>query len=216
MSLNSFVQPGMPLSDILLLSWKKSAFDKTPLKFVPRGILNKLITKENVYKAMGVDKPYHDDQVLVEFIITEARCLFAIAVIIKLKPAELYKAMNLFRINHFGDKKLPIAEITGQQYMMNVLQGVQHQFEIMEGNSEPAKIWSCERIMNFQEKQGWFLAPILSTAESNQDFWDVTLPFIEKHGTFAEGSFGVVSKYEIHSDHFQDGARIVCNTFTAH
>ncbi|KAH6629798.1 hypothetical protein C7974DRAFT_472500 [Boeremia exigua] len=63
-------------------------------------------------------------------------------------------------------------------------------------------IWDKSFIYDFQEKQWEFLVPTISTEEMNNCYGNnVIMPFIAQHASFAEGSFGVVSKYEIHEDH---------------
>ena len=206
MALNTLISSGMGLSDMLEIRMKKSAFEKTPHRFLPQGALDRSISEVTIVNAMGLTQPTPVDHELVHFILTRAKRLFATATYIELKPRLLYKAMSLFCKNGFDDERLPIEEVTGEQYVKDEVNGVEHLLAKLEGpvQNEADRVWTFRKIFSFQQEQGRFLAPVLSTDEPNHDFWDLTLPFITKHASYAEGSFGVVNKYEIHGDHIQD------------
>ncbi|KAL1602449.1 hypothetical protein SLS60_005865 [Paraconiothyrium brasiliense] len=95
----------------------------------------------------------------------------------------------------FKEKKEELSRkaITGVQHILRSIEGLVH--------NEEDRIWTDGRIIEFQENQKHFCAPIFQGTEVNHDLFNVTVPFIEKYVTRAEGSFGVVSKYRIHHDH---------------
>jgi hypothetical protein len=119
--------------------------------------------------------------------------------------------MALFQKYSFDDNKLPIQAWSGDQFKDNPKKGILHLFVSMEGRWKNGygKIWTLRKIKGFQEHQWKFLAPVISTAEPNHNLGELTVPFIKKHAKFDEGSFGVVSKYEIHGDHIIDPSRPV-------
>jgi hypothetical protein len=205
MTLESMFTSGMRLSDILRLSMKKSEFDKTPYTFLPQGTLDTLITKATILHAMGVVPPTSEDDELAIYILTKAKRAFATAAYIELQPRTLYNAMVLFRDTGFTDERLPLEKLSGDILVKNELSWQQHPLVNLEEaeRSEAKKIWTFGRVHNFLEDQFKFLAPVISTARPDQDFGHLILPFVKKHAAQAEGSFGEVTKYEIHSDHIQ-------------
>lgn len=195
-------EDGEPLLDVLTGNTIKSAFEKTPHEFIPHGTIDREVTRASILEAMDVDEPSKEDEMLVTFILESAKKVFAIAVYIELKS--LYKAISLFEKSGFVDTKLPIRANTNP-YPKSA-KGPQHPFAAME---EPVKrdkdrIWTSGKLKMFQEYQWRFLAPVFSITESNHDLGENIVPFISKQLSFGEGSFGVVSKYEIHKDHIQD------------
>lgn len=206
MTSKSLSAPDMRLSDELRLHMTRSAFDKTPKDFLPEGALESIVTRTTVCAAMGLTEPTREDSELVDYILTKARKVFATAAYIGLGPKALYKAMVLFRWNEFEDGMLPLEDITREQLLSEV-----HPLFKVEGPvpNGAKRIWNFRRSHDFVQQQWKFLAPIISTAESFHDFQARTLPFVKKHATRAEGAFGVISKYEIHSDHIQHPAKQV-------
>lgn len=201
----------MRLSDLLRLRMEKSAFEKTPYNFLPQGALDSLITKKTIFRAMGITCATKSDSILAFYILTKAKRLFATAVYIGLPPRVLHKAMRLFLLHNFQDSKLPLEEMNGKQFLSNKKSGVQHPLIRMEGRRFGKEtIWTFPRVHAFLEEQFKFLAPVMSTRQPNHDFGNRILPFVKKHAAQAEGSFGLIYKYEIHPDHIQQAAGQVC------
>lgn len=74
----------------------KSKFEETPFKFLPRGELNRIITQETAKKAMCIDSPTSEEEHLLDYIIKDAKAVFAIAVFCKLEGSRIHEAMLLF------------------------------------------------------------------------------------------------------------------------
>lgn len=201
----------MELSYVLMYNMTNSKFDKTPLDFLPQGALDRIITKSAILGAIRATQPEEADTKLINFILTKAKRIFATAVFIELSPRALRRAMFLFQKEGFDDTHLPIEKWSGEEMMKKQMTGVHHPFVVMERPVEDGdeKVWTLRKIFDFQDHQGKFLAPVLSTTEPNHDLWDLTMPFVTKYASYAEGSFGVVSKYEIHDDHIKDPTRPV-------
>ncbi|KAF2683626.1 hypothetical protein K458DRAFT_304318 [Lentithecium fluviatile CBS 122367] len=187
------------LSDSLRTEMVQSSFDR--LQFLPRGALHRLVTRDSILAAMGINQPNEQDENLTEYIVKNAKAAFAIAVYIRV--SRLREALALFEKFGFSDANLPI-ERWSKDSINDKLNP--HPFVSMEGLSvkRNRRIWSWSRIYDFQEEQWKFLAPIISTAESFHDFDESIMPFINKHFDSREGAFSVVSQYEIHPDHFED------------
>ena len=156
--------------------------------------------------------PEEGDELLVKFILQEAKKLFAI--LVTTRHPKLQEAISLFQKHNFDDTKLPIKFWTGQMF-----NDAQHPFFEMQG-ARKKKVWDKSLIYDFQEKQWEFLAPVLSTEETYHCYGNhVIMPFVAQIASFAEGSFGVVSKYEIHEDHMvikdasQQITKPVCTAF---
>lgn len=208
MTLKSITTTGMKLSDVLRLSMKKSEFEKTPYTFLPQGALDSIITRVTILKAMGITEPTPGDCELATYILSRAKRTFAIAAYIELRPQTLHKAMVVFRHAYFTDEKLPLEEMSGEEFLENALSGLHHPLVKLEGpvRHKGKRIWSFRRVHAFLEEQFKFLAPVISTASPDLDFGNLILPFVKKHAAHAEGSFGMISRYEIHSDHIQYAA----------
>ena len=136
----------MRLSDVLRLSMKKSAFDKTPYIFLPQGALDSIITEATILIAMGVTKPTPEDCELAAYILTKAKRLFGTAAYVELRPKTLYKAMVLLRNTNFTDERLPLEEMTEENLLRDVMNGRKHPLVNLEGH-----VKSCaERIWTFR------------------------------------------------------------------
>ncbi|KAH8699354.1 hypothetical protein GQ44DRAFT_832153 [Phaeosphaeriaceae sp. PMI808] len=187
------------LSGSLRAEMVQSAFDGR--QFLPRGALDHLVTQQSVRVAMDIDQPTERNTILEEYIMSNARAVFAIAVYIRLP--RLCKALRLFLENDFGDANLPIDMWSGELIKSK---SKNHPFVAMERPSRRAtnRIWTWSRIYDFQEEQWKFIAPVISTSIATYDMGERIMPFIKKHANRREGSFAVVSQYEIHRDHFED------------
>lgn len=199
------------LSNTLITSMVKSSFEKTPHKFVPQKALDKIITRDSVLKAMKITRPTKEDDELVEFVLNKAKAIFATAADSEFKSKSLKKVMELFQKNNFDDRKLPIEKWSSDEFYDNPAKGIRHPFASMDKLTKNGygKMWTLRKIYEFQEAQSKFLVPIFSTAESNYDLGELTVPFVGKHTRHSEGAFGIVSKYEIHCDHIKDPSRPV-------
>ena len=192
----------------------ESRFGNRLDRFLPQGQLNRLITRDSILDAVEIeeDEVEEGDELLVKFVLQEAKKLFAI--LVTTRHPKLQEAISLFQKHNFDDTKLPIKFWTGQMF-----NDAQHPFFEMQGVRKK-KVWDKSLIYDFQEKQWEFLAPVLSTEETYHCYGNhVIMPFVAQIASFAEGSFGVVSKYEIHEDHMvikdasQQITKPVCTAF---
>jgi hypothetical protein len=177
----------------------QSRFGKSFGQFLPRGQLDRLVTRKSVLEAMDVEEGEveEEDETLVAFVLQRAKKLFAILVTIR--HTRLQDAISLFEKHNFDDSKLPIQVWTAAMFLDS-----QHPFFEMQGVAKKKRdrVWDKSFIYDFQDKQWEFLAPLISTEEMNNCYGNnVIMPFVAQHASFAEGSFGVVSKYEIHEEH---------------
>ena len=192
----------------------ESRFGNRLDRFLPQGQLNRLITRDSILDAVEIeeDEVEEGDELLVKFVLQEAKKLFAI--LVTTRHPKLQEAISLFQKHNFDDTKLPIKFWTGQMF-----NDAKHPFFEMQG-ARKKKVWDKSLIYDFQEKQWEFLAPVLSTEETYHCYGNhVIMPFVAQIASFAEGSFGVVSKYEIHEDHMvikdasQQITKPVCTAF---
>ncbi|KAF2234694.1 hypothetical protein EV356DRAFT_514837 [Viridothelium virens] len=191
------------LSDKLRGKLVESKFDKTPYEFVPQGAFDDIFSRVSIMEAMNITQ---SNDALVDFVYTRARKVFATMAYIEPKRKFLKMAMSWFFKNNFHDRKLPIDKWSGKKFRDNEAKGILHPFASMEDTveDEDDRFWTTTKIYDFQEAQFKFLAPVFSTDKPSHDLWNCTIPFEAKDVTYAEGSFGTVSKYTIHSDHVQD------------
>ncbi|KAI4961385.1 hypothetical protein J4E86_000413 [Alternaria arbusti] len=173
------------LRTLLSENFIKSAFEKTPHKFVPDGIIHELITEESISEALEIHARTRGDAELVEFIRMHAKKVFAI--FIYTRPTKLLAALNWWRKKDMNDRDLPIT--------------IQPEWK--------KQAWFAE----FCEHQWKFLAPVFSTARYNHNLEeDHILPFVSKESDSGRGSFGVVSQYTLHDKHL-DPALLDRSTF---
>ena len=203
------------LSTILREHSVKSPFGKRSDHFLPIGELHRLITRDSILAELEIEEENAGEaEGLIDFILRKARRLFAIVVYIRLPKVE--DAMLLFQENDFHDAQLPIEEWTKEVFESMFKENIEHPFIVMQGVLKRRKdyIWSRGYIYDFQKRQWEFLAPVISTEETNDCYnSNAILPFTTQYTNLAEGSFGVVSKYAIHPDHIFIGkgnAAIVC------
>jgi hypothetical protein len=212
---------GDPMSDKIMRCFRSSVFDRTTRDFAPKGSIDDVITRKSILMEMDVDDPTDDDELLVDNILEKAKKVFAIAVHIGLDGSNLRKAMASFKSNGFADKDLPISYTMRENAVnqpndhamdpSNTHQVVARSRSSASGTNIPASFdisrrpWNRGRIYNFFEAQWKFLAPVFSTDKFNHDLEPLCiLPFVSKDSDIDKGSFGQVSKFEIHPDHFVD------------
>jgi len=189
-----------------------SEFDKTPHGFVPQGTLDRIIMKDSILAAMEIDQPTREDDLLVDFILKRAKKVFAVSAFIELKS--LRRAMLLFKDAYFDDTNLPIKDTLSRPSETNPSNGnpyaasgaTQNILAFLEQSvTGKIKIWRPGKIFDFCKHQWKFLAPVFSTDKSNYYLEEAyIIPFVLKYADFGEGSFGQVSKYEIHPNHLKD------------
>ncbi|CAO2649036.1 Nn.00g099850.m01.CDS01 [Neocucurbitaria sp. VM-36] len=164
------------LRSLITKALEKSTFDKTPHKFVPEGIIDKLVTDLSVRESLRIANPTPEENELVEFIVLRAKKAFATTVSCKLNAN---RAMRWFKRNDIDDNDLPIKQQTD--------------------------LWkSSDWRSDFYDEQWKFFAPIFSTIEYSHDLEEAhILPFVAKSVDSGRGSFGVVSRYSVHKNHLK-------------
>ena len=191
------------LKDELRSKMVESLFDKTQTSFLPQGAFDTIISRERIKEAIR-----STDDALVDFICLKAPKLFAITAFRESRD-RLRAVMSCFFKNNFQDKDLPMEKWSNDRYLKTLAEDIEHPFASMEENmeenveDEDNRSWGYSNIYDLQRDQFKFLAPILSTDTPSQDTWGLIMPFIEKGVSYAEGSFGMISKYKIHPDHIQ-------------
>jgi hypothetical protein len=96
------------LREFLWESSIKSSFHFTPHRFIPEGVVDRLVTKE-VIRASLFSSPGQEK--IVEFVVTRARKAFAIAIYARL---DVNRVMRWFKRNNIDDKDLPIKTQTDE------------------------------------------------------------------------------------------------------
>lgn len=167
--------PALQLRPLIMDKLVKSAFEKTPLRFVPEGNIQDIITEEKIKISLKIGTPCsRRDGEMIEFIKTRAKKVFAI--VVYMKPSDSMAVMKSLKKKGIDDDSLPI---TNQQ-----------------------DLGKRDWVLEFFEKQWQFEAPVFSTTEYNHDLEEShILPFISKKVDSKRGSFGVVSQYVVHRNH---------------
>jgi hypothetical protein len=169
------------LRDMLYADLVKSKFDKTPHKFAPEGIVDKLITEEAVRDYLRITRP--EEQALIDFILLRAKKAFATMVMVSYTPEKVMKAIKWLENHGRDDENFPIVR-----------------------QSEWKKSWFQGE---FQEEHWKFFVPTFSTTKYNHDLEEAhILPFISETTDGGEGSFGVVTRYTIHRKHIIPVSRV--------
>jgi hypothetical protein len=154
---------------------KKSMFDKTPHKFVPEGIIDELVTERAIRKSLRITNSTPEEDELVTFVRLRAKKAFATTVYCK---SNTNRAMRWFQKNNIDDEDLPIKQKT--------------------------QLWATSWRSDFYEDQWKFFAPVFSTTQYSHDLEEAhILPFVGKSVDSGRGSFGVVSRYDVHGNHLE-------------
>lgn len=196
---------GESLADLLTNRSVQSRFDKTPHRFVPQDTVDKLITEISIRSAIfeECDQIDEEDEALIDYILQDAKRLFAITVLLRFKKVRTScNAMFLFKDKGFTDRNLPFEDLPSAD---NEHAGENEDTPPMDISSHKlgaiGKLWTEARVRTFCHEQWKLLAPVFSTDKDNHDLGIHTIPFIDTNNEASEGSFGFVRKYTIHPDH---------------
>ena len=172
--------PEYRLRETLKKNLVKSAFDKTNHPFVPEGVVDRLITREEVQRCLKISKTSAGTDESIEFVMTSAKKGFAIAIVAKI---DVKRAIGWLKTESLDDKKLPITK-------------------------PKSRSWSRGWRGDFCEHQWTFLAPVFDTTKLSHDFEEARiLPFVSTSTVTGKGSFGEVSKTVIHREHLRPVSR---------
>ena len=153
-----------------------STFATTPHKFIPEGLLDRLVNLEAVKHTLDIVQPSSKEQLLIDFILSRARRAFAVAVFARIKSVK--KAMSWFKTKDLDDTHLPIKIQT--------------------------RDWETGWRGDFYDQQWMFFAAVFLTTSSSHDFEEARiLPFTFMSLISDEGVFCEVSRAVIHKDHLK-------------
>lgn len=179
------------LQDRILKHYAKSKFDTQERDFLTEGSIDELITKESVWEELEVEQSSQDSEenILVEYILRDAKKVFAIVVIIDLDGANLREAMMKFQKNNFRDESLPV-----KREELSTL-------PCFSGTPWTKPV----RKQNFFREQWRFLAPVFSKTKFQLYLEpDCILPFVWRSYEVKEGTFSQVFEVRIHESHWKD------------
>jgi hypothetical protein len=227
---DSHLDSSEQLRNKLITSMVASEFEKTPIDFLPQQTFETLLTdlatnksykhgaEDVVLELLGKEPEIsdEDDRALARYILGGAKTLFLITFWIKPESSKLeqfHAAMASFRKNKFDDSKLPLEEWSGKRVASEL---DEHPFVQMEGQKNGC-LWTVSSIYRFQQDQWKFLAATISTAQTNHNFGQRTIPFISKHTRPGNGgAHGIVYRYGIHPAHFEDvQSSVICTIHMA-
>jgi hypothetical protein len=153
-------------------------FNNVQRKFVPEGVVQEVLQRQVVKKALGVEDPTAEHIELIDYIMDGAQKTFAVAVMAEINAN---RAMRWFKYNSMKDCDLPIREEQSEQ-------------------------WQDSWHFDFYNKQWEVFVPVFSTTRSSHDLEEAQIiPFVKKIREIGHGSFGVVSQYAIHKAHMDMG-----------
>ena len=190
-------------------------------KFLPQGNLNDLVTEDFIiwafYKSENHPSLTPSLQSVIGFILTKAKKIFAIFVLIGLKGPALYRLTVFLFERGICDDRLPFEESKLKEFhpsrkLEEDTRGMRLNQDVSEDET-----WTEDQVSNFVDQQWKFCSPAFSTLKENHDIdSQAILPFTEKHAcSAAEGAFGEVMKYKIHQSHL-DTCGLVSNSLSKH
>ncbi|KAL1868947.1 hypothetical protein Daus18300_005783 [Diaporthe australafricana] len=206
-------------------------------RFAPNGKIKGLIVSHDVRATLAKGLPSVHKEVgqdLFDYIVFEARNLFAICLEQNLEKHSLLKAMVLFKENSMSDDDLPLKRTelpppvtedghgddefddndwgeSSQKSLgtedTTVSSTLTKNFDSRLHEIDPdEEIWGFQRRRAFIETEQWvFLAPVFSTKDDNRDLEKASvLPFTTRGVENRGGGFGLVSEIEIQEGHIED------------
>lgn len=191
----------------------RSVFDHIQKEFLPRGVLDELITNEVVRRELAMDGTDYEKD-LVDYIINNAKKLFVVTLLTGMsterranQPSELELAMLFFAYGkpQINDSSLPI-----------LFDHTKTQPPFYNSKKKCRKPWDVAKISSFIRDQWVVRAPVFSpdTPELELDPGDM-FPVIYKRPGVESGAFGEVSRVTIHPDHHVNPIKNVGNATTA-
>lgn len=207
-----------PLCELIWSTLVGSEFDKTDRSFSPEGSIDKHITKASIITALWADssEPPVDD--LVDFILRDAKRVFAIAICSGLEDNKLRRAMEFFKSRNMTDKGLPFSKARweeraeGPSGLSGHVGSSPHSYGSVN-NAHYKDLWPKIKIDKFCKQQWAFCAPVFIIGKINHDFErDTVMPFTKKDTiSMAQGSFGSVFKCQVHTSHLKASENSVSN-----
>ncbi|OAG06763.1 HET-domain-containing protein [Paraphaeosphaeria sporulosa] len=174
--------------------------NQSDLQFIPMGVLDKLLDRATVGRALEQckDKLDIDIALLESFICNKARKIFAI-----LTWADSPQYIQQFFLHNFVDEQLPVRVECNDEdlydaisFRLGKIEIDQHPFNYHQ--------WTTRNVDLFCDNEQWpFLSPVLDGSQFRYDFHERTrMPFVdERHKSLKESFFSVVEQWRIHRDH---------------
>lgn len=180
------------LSSLLFSLLATTNFDKHARRFWPEGCLDSMMTKQGTQELISEALGIQLNDPIIKFIIGSAKKLLAIVVILEFRKP--LTAMKLFKEKSFSDSDLPLMD---------------SDFERLKDSSHGSTFWSDSRKSSFSDKQWEFVVPVIDLDNPSHK-WSFShiLPFVKKEEA-ASGSFGKVSRCEIHKAHLTSAQNTV-------
>jgi serine/threonine protein kinase len=217
---NNTTQPSS-LKTVINNAMVDSVFHRRPHKFMPEGKLDQqIITTSSIHStlyrcAKGPPEAVPDPvEKVIRFILGQAKKIFSISVLIRIRGTKLYALMVFLMDNQISDADLPFKE---ENLGFSLIPQPEKDTMLMWPNQEDI-IWTEDDISDFIDAQWKFCATVFSANRINHDIKpDAILPFIEKYPASAdEGAFGQVMKYKILDSHLDvNGLVLPCTKLVA-
>ncbi|KAI9162755.1 Cyclin-dependent kinase [Paramyrothecium foliicola] len=166
-----------------------SAFDDGGRKFLPRGSIDKLVTKVTIAQELQLatldwHTAYLD--IFATWVLTQAPRLFLIVLKCGLKAETAREALRCFQHYGFTDALLP----------------VQGSPSLSDKSHFHCSYWDDLTADRFTMNQWEYLAPVFEPARYHYNLQDgCVLPFIQQDPNRKEGAFSYVYKVVIHPEH---------------
>ncbi|KAI9150887.1 Serine/threonine-protein kinase Nek1 [Paramyrothecium foliicola] len=178
----------------------ENAFDAR--RFVPRNVIDEMITSTNVQESLSLTLDDGDGQSksIIDFITSKARIFFAVMVTI-MRPKELAIAVKTLYDSRLTDEFLPITQkLVDESCNSNQeRQCTDHGRELDALHKEP---WDLCTLSNFYDRQWEFLAPIFERSGQVCHLKPMAiLPFDYLGNDRKSGSFSNVYEVRIHPAH---------------
>ncbi|KAH8600195.1 hypothetical protein B0O99DRAFT_682639 [Bisporella sp. PMI_857] len=168
------------LEDKIAASFVESPFDGAYEKFLPASCISQLITKEVLYEYTS-DIPASLRENWTNFVLTQTRTVYAIAVWSGIHAAELFTTLRDFQDRNISDDMLPFSTTSDAYSILNSTAGRRKSYQ-------------------FLDSQWRFLAPIFTSVRTYNLSDSSVLPFTEVINVHA-GGYGRIFKVEIHPAH---------------
>ncbi|KAK5654616.1 hypothetical protein OQA88_7246 [Cercophora sp. LCS_1] len=173
-----------------------SNFPTRNSQYWPETLIQQLVQKHSVLSALNEAEDKYDQE-LVDYILRDAKRLFAIAAATEADRKWLLNVMRFFKQHNYKDDDIS-AEVGGKCLVKEALSELN------------PKLWGRGRALRICETQWKVVVPVISTEKDNYDFIDkAILPFNKIRSVDAGGAFSAVSEVSIREGHFKDSSRSV-------
>jgi hypothetical protein len=191
------------LASRILASFQSSTFDTRTPDFLPADLIEQLVTREIIREELELEEAerrYNLDTArqvrLVDWILAEAKTVFAITVTCGRNAVDTLMTMNRFQRFNFNDARLPVDDPRTTKNLVAHSSLTPEYFD--------SRIWSKFALYDFYEKQWKFIAPIFGPSRYIYDLSsDAILPFFLAGDVPKMGAFSSVYQVKIHPAHLK-------------